>query len=279
MSFAPATILAARKLIQKHVPQLSAVELGIVGDDAHANSGTSYHLGKDALRSTSYSIVESSRDRNGLSNAAAALDIGWFKITVKGKSWTLRDLSLWLVAECRAGAADTKDIREIIYSPDGQIVRRWDRLGIRTSGDDSHLSHTHVSWFRDSEDRSKTGAFTRWFQHIGAIEQEDDVTEAELIAAVTKALQSSAARSARIDAMRGWTEEDPLSQTEPKTQARIGGWIRMAEQRDGERAAALAAAIARVDARVTELAARPPAVISLDDLKAAVREVLREGVA
>lgn len=181
MSFAPPTILAARALVKKHVPQLSWVELGIVGDDAHANSGTGYHLGKDALKASAYSIIESARDKRGLSNAASALDIGWFKITAKGKTWTLRDFSKWLVAECERGAADTKDIREVIYSPDGKVVKRWDALKKRTSGDDSHLSHSHLSWFRDSEFRDKTSIFKRWFIHIGLIEGDEDmpITTAE----------------------------------------------------------------------------------------------------
>lgn len=184
MSFAPQTILDARTEIKKYVPQLSWVELGIVGDDSHAASGSSYHLGKDALRSNSYTIIESSRDRNGLTNAASALDVGYFKITVPstGKAWTLRDFSAFCVNECRAGAADTKDIREIIYSLDGKTVKRWDRLGIRSSGDDSHLSHTHFSWFRDSESRSKVSLFRRWFVSIGMIPGEDDMTKDELVA-------------------------------------------------------------------------------------------------
>lgn len=169
MSYAPDTILLARRLIQGVVPSLSNIELGIVGDDAHANSGTGYHIGKDALKSTAYSIVESARDRNGLTNAASALDVGWF--TLRGKS--LRDFSKWLVAECAAGAADTKDIREVIYSPDGKTVKRWDRLGIRSSGGDSHLTHTHISWFRDSEFRDKTSIFRRWFVEIGALEEDN----------------------------------------------------------------------------------------------------------
>lgn len=189
MSFAPPTILAARALVKKHVPQLSWIELGIVGDDVHANSGTGYHLGKDALKASAYSIIESVRDKRGLSNAASALDIGWFKITVKGKAWTLRDFSKWLVAECERGASDTKDIREVIYSPDGKVVKRWDALKKRTTGDDSHLSHTHLSWFRDSEFRDKTSIFKRWFIHIGVIQEEDmplDTNDLNKIRAIVK---------------------------------------------------------------------------------------------
>lgn len=167
MSYAPQTILDVRKLFQKHVPSLSNVELGIVGDDSHANSGSSYHLGKDALRKSAYSIIEAHRDRNGLSNAASALDIGYFSIATPSGTQTLSTFNKWLVRECERGAPDTKDIREIIYSVDRKTVKRWDRLNVRDTGDNSHLTHTHISWFRDSEERNKTGIFERWFRHIG----------------------------------------------------------------------------------------------------------------
>jgi len=170
MTFAPASILAVRKLIQEHVPQLTNVALGIVG----SKSTTSYHLGRGDVDSDAYSVVESARDRNGLSEAASAIDVGAFTITVAGKKRTLRDMSLWLVGQCAAGAEDCRDIREIIYSPDGKVVKRWDRLKIRSSGDDSHLTHTHISWFRDSEERDKASVFRRWFQHIGALEAGDE---------------------------------------------------------------------------------------------------------
>jgi hypothetical protein len=41
----------------------------------------------------------------------------------------------------------------MIYTPDGKTVARWDRLGKRSTGDSSHLWHTHLSFFRDSEGR------------------------------------------------------------------------------------------------------------------------------
>jgi hypothetical protein len=63
----------------------------------------------------------------------------------------------WCVAECVAGAPDTGDLREIIYSPDGAAVRRWDRLGMRSTGDSSHLFHTRFSFFRDSIKANRDG--------------------------------------------------------------------------------------------------------------------------
>jgi hypothetical protein len=71
---------------------------------------------------------------------------------------------LWIVGQCKAGAPDTRDIREVIYSPDGVTVKRWDRLGKRSSGDDSHRDHTHISYHRDAEGRDKVSLFKRFFE-------------------------------------------------------------------------------------------------------------------
>lgn len=167
MTYAPQTLLAARTLLIEKVPGLTGAEVGIVGDGPHAATGNSYHLGRSQLSSGSYSITESSRDRNGLTDAAAALDIGEFSFERGGKTHNLKTFSGWLVAQCQAGAADTKDIREVIYSTDGRTVRRWDRLGHRTTGDSSHTFHTHISYFRDSEKRDKTALFLRYFAQAG----------------------------------------------------------------------------------------------------------------
>ncbi|WP_157751705.1 hypothetical protein [Actinoplanes derwentensis] len=172
MTYAPPTILAARTFLLDGVPGLTPAEVGIVGDTGHANTGTSYHLGKKQLAANAYSIIESPRDRNGLTDAAAGLDIGDFSFKVRGKTHTLRTFSAWLVAACKAGTADTKDIREVIYSTDGKNVRRWDRLGRRTTGDSSHLFHTHLSYFRDSEKKGKTALFRRYLTETGLLKDE-----------------------------------------------------------------------------------------------------------
>lgn len=164
MSYAPQTLMDARKFIIDNLG-VAAASVGIVGDDAHANAGTGYHLGKDALKRTAYSIIESPRDRAGLTDAASALDVGTF--SKNGQD--LRDFSVWLVKQCQAGTADTKDIREVIYSADGKTVKRWDRLKKRSTGDKSHTWHTHISYFRDSEKRDKTALFRRYAQEVGII--------------------------------------------------------------------------------------------------------------
>jgi hypothetical protein len=172
VTYAPDDLLAVvRYLNSQGAPWAS---LGIVGDAAHVATG-GYHVGRDDLAAYGrlgydYSVVESPRDANP-TNAASALDFA-------GTSWW-RPLTLWLVDQAAAGTPGTEDIREIIYTPDGQTVRRWDRLGIRSTGDSSHLYHTHISFFRDSEGRrgSFLNLIRRYFEGAGVgrpVEQEDD---------------------------------------------------------------------------------------------------------
>lgn len=151
MTSAPDDLLAVRRYVLE-ATALPEDAVGIVGDPDHASTG-GYHEGNDDLNrvgrlSSDYSKRESSRDRPG-TNAASALDIGDFN---RG-GLTLRALTLRFVDACQRGDPRTADVREVIYTPDGSTVRRWDRLGIRSTGDSSHLYHTHISFFRDSEGR------------------------------------------------------------------------------------------------------------------------------
>lgn len=161
MTYAPTDLLnvrlwlLARFDINKGLARaadLDPAEVGVVGDDAHAASG-GYHIGNDGLarvgrRDSDYSKRESPRDRPG-TNAASALDIGDFT----GGGHTLRSLSAAIVDACKRGDSRTRDVREIIWSPDGVNVKRWDRLGIRSTGGSDHRWHTHLSFHRDSEGR------------------------------------------------------------------------------------------------------------------------------
>jgi len=184
---APANLKAVRTLLLDHLDvnkgltrstDLDPDEVGIVGNPDHRGG---YHCGSDRVVSGDYSVVESSRDRTGLTLDAAALDVGDFSIRVGGKAHTLASFSVWLVAQCKAGTADTRDIREVIYSPDGKTVKRWDRLGKRSTGDSSHLWHTHISFHRDAikAGRDLTPLFRRYLTEIGLIKApqplEDDM--------------------------------------------------------------------------------------------------------
>lgn len=163
MTFAPPTIKEVRALLKGEDADLDDNELGIVGGPSHVATGTSYHLGEDQLiMSKNPYSARTARDLAGLSNAASALD-------VDDDLDELRELSTWIVEECRAGAPDTLDIREVIYSPDGVAVLRWDReRGVGSApvpdSDTSHRTHTHFSWYRDSEFRDKTAVFRRFFE-------------------------------------------------------------------------------------------------------------------
>lgn len=145
------------------------VNLGVVGNTAHTRG---YHLGKDRIFDGSgpgigpvdYS-VQTARDKAGLTDAASAIDLG----RLDGSLGNLRAFSKWLVSRARANAPGTRDLREIIYSPDGKTVLRWDRqrgynsLPRPGEADSSHLTHTHISFYRDSEGRDKRPIFAPYF--------------------------------------------------------------------------------------------------------------------
>ncbi|GAB3862688.1 hypothetical protein GCM10029963_69490 [Micromonospora andamanensis] len=184
MTRAPANLLAVRSLLLEHLNRdpnrsrdedLEPNEVGIVGDVNHRGG---YHCGSDRVVTNDYSVVESPRDRNGLTLDAAALDVGMFQLNSGGRTHNLVTFSTWCVAQCVANAPDTRDIREIIYSPDGTVVRRWDRLGRRSTGDRSHLWHTHFSFFRDSikANRDQRPLFRRYLTTIGLLRSEEGRT-------------------------------------------------------------------------------------------------------
>lgn len=161
MSYAPRTLLDLRTYL-KPFTGLSDNELGIVGDTAH-NGG--YHCGRDRLVSNDYSN-RLPRDQAGLTNAASASDIGKFARTV--------DMNAFLVAQGRSGA--TNMIREINGLAEGGRAYKWDSLNswrpILLPKGDSHESHTHISWFRDTELEDKRPLFRLFFE---GIQGEDDM--------------------------------------------------------------------------------------------------------
>lgn len=176
MTSAPNNLLAVRQLLLTHLnidpntnrsQDLESDEVGIVGDPAHRGG---YHCGSDRVVTNDYSVVESPRDQNGLSLYSCGLDVGLFQVGTHN----LPSFSNWLVNQCANNAPDTLDIREIIYSPDGKIVKRWDRLRKRSTGDSSHLYHTHISFFRDAikVGRDQTPVFNRYLTTIDQLEDD-----------------------------------------------------------------------------------------------------------
>lgn len=171
MTYAPANLREVQRIWTSH----GGVNLGIVGDVAHAQRGTSYHLGKSQLRLDAYSI-RTARDRAGLTEAASAVDLG----KLDGSFIKLRAFSRWLVTMGQSNQPGTRDLREVIYTPDGRQVFRWDRERGYASqprtgeADNSHLYHTHISWYRDSESRDRAPLFRRYF---GDVSMPDTSTE------------------------------------------------------------------------------------------------------
>lgn len=285
MTTAPPQLLAARRLLLDHLDMhpgrtvgadLDPAEVGIVGDPAHVGG---YHCGADRVRRVDgvirdYSVTESPRDRAGLGEFASALDIGWFDVTVAGRRWTLYAFNAWLVAECQRGAPDTADIREVIYTPDGQTVRRWDRLGRRTTGDDSHRWHTHISEHRDARGRRMPALMGRWLTHIGLIHPQEDI-----MPALSDDEQEELLRLAR---RINQVLEDGLR---PEGNQTSGGvpinWLvrtlgEIQRDRPSVDPADLAALVDPLAARIT--AALPAGGVTAAQVRAAVAEVLRGGV-
>lgn len=208
--------LTARRLLLDHLDlhpgetvgdDLDPLEAGVVGDTAHAAGGDSYHLGRDKIRARNgrdrYSVDESTRDQQGLSDYASAMDIGYFRVRTPRGVFDLYDFNAWLLGLCKANDPDTADLREVIYSPDGRIVRRWDRLGRRSTGDNSHLTHTHLSEHRDANGHRMVRLATRWLQHIGLIPEETDVTKTEFTAWMTEWTRSDTGKDAIARAVLG----------------------------------------------------------------------------
>jgi hypothetical protein len=145
------------------------VSLGIIGNTAHTKG---YHLGADRIFDgggpgigwDDYS-VKLARDKAGLTNAASAIDLG----KLDGSLGELRRFSRWLVRRCQAKADGYRDVREVIYwNPDTAAVERWSGVDglIHTGpgqGDLSHRTHTHISYYRDSEGRDKRPLFAPFF--------------------------------------------------------------------------------------------------------------------
>lgn len=165
MSYVPAPLAELRTYLAARTG-LPFVSLGIVGNTAHKSG---YHLGRDRIYGpdgqgdNDYS-VQTARDKAGLSNAASAIDIGNFG--------DLRAFSIWLVAELRKGNVLGRDFREVIYSPDGTLVLRWVRGAngnvpfpmASTVLNNSHRTHSHISFDRDSETRTKLPLIALYFE-------------------------------------------------------------------------------------------------------------------
>lgn len=156
MTYAPDDL----KQIQAYAHTITGLPWASLGITHSTPQGGGYHEGNDLLAqagqlNSDYSKKESPRDRPG-SNGASAFDFGDFSVVYLGRQINHRDLVNAVLAEVKLpGKGRCKDLREMIYQRQegSSTILRWDALGVRSSGDSSHQTHTHFSFFRDSEGR------------------------------------------------------------------------------------------------------------------------------
>lgn len=171
MSYAPASLTS----LGAYWTAQGGANLGIVGNAAHTYG---YHLGRDRIygaggQGDSDYSVQLPADRAGLTDAAAAIDLG-------AGTLDLRDFTAWLLAECVGRGLGTEMIREVIGSTDGTTVVGWtitapDQL-VPGYGDQSHTWHTHVSFLRSTQEQDKTALFARYFAGPPAPPEDHTVT-------------------------------------------------------------------------------------------------------
>ena len=151
MTTAPADLITLQRAIAE-ATGLSLVAIGIKGDAAHVAKGVSYHLGKDEIKPAKHPYsVRLQRDKNGLTNAASAMDIGddW----PRGGREAWKRFNNLLVAALRAGDPALITIRATNFSPNGSDRKRVDRqLAFHEEDSDDNVDiHTHIEWYRDTE--------------------------------------------------------------------------------------------------------------------------------
>jgi hypothetical protein len=244
MTDAPRRLLDLRGYVQPFTG-LPWVSLGIVGSAGHHATGTSYHIGWSSLKTTAYSR-QHPRDVKLKTEAASAFDIGWF---AKGDK-SLVKLTAWMVAEARAGRRP--DTREVIGPWSDGRAYRWAhengwKAQLRDKGD-SHETHTHESYYRDSENSDKIRYFRGYFEGEGL-----DMDEATLRAIIREEITNK-----RIPVTSGVAERYPGIPEEGYTAAaywRSGyGYDRIHTDELAAIRADLAAARAQVQALADQIA-------------------------
>lgn len=161
---APIDLSALRNTIIS-LTNLSGDAVGIVGDSAHIASG-GYHEGKTdivnaGLWYSDYS-VRLIRDRNGCTESASAMDIGYQWPTGGNPAWLKFNNAL--VTALHANVAPLAAIRAVNYTPDGSTKLRTDRetgWSVVSSSDTVDI-HTHIEWYRDTEGQTTRGDSINW---------------------------------------------------------------------------------------------------------------------
>jgi hypothetical protein len=157
VTFAPPDLVA----IQRYAQNKTGQDFNSLGIIHSTPQGGGYHEGQDLLilqsvapgphfPGSDYSYRDAA-DRDlapdgtlAGGDAASAFDFG------DGFPRFL-EFNAWMRERMLARDPRTRDIRSMIYTLDRKTVNRIDRTGKQPdSGDSTHLTHTHFSFFRDS---------------------------------------------------------------------------------------------------------------------------------
>lgn len=120
----------------------SAVLSGIVGDTTHQEEG-GYHISREDQPSKDDYSIQLAEDREGSSNAAAAVDMNHSPAEM-----------ILVTNRLLASAEDAQDprlnyTREFYGTTNGKSVQGWDTYyGKSATSDNSHLWHVHISFLR-----------------------------------------------------------------------------------------------------------------------------------
>jgi hypothetical protein len=194
---APADLKSLRTAVMHETGITDGVEVGIVGDVAHAARG-GYHIsGDDINRAGRFGAdfsTKRARDHFLPNPFACAVDIG--------DDWPRGGRAAWLrfgnnVAWELIHTDEMPSIRAINYSPDGTSKKRFDRAN-RADGvidsTDTVTIHTHIEFWRDSEGR-RDEDLQRLLAHVRAardnttldlgIAPPDPILEADVIYTLT----------------------------------------------------------------------------------------------
>ncbi|MEV0902883.1 hypothetical protein [Actinoplanes sp. NPDC049802] len=153
-----------------------------------------------------------------------ALDLD---VNLREPGLTMEAVVQHVVGRCRSGAE--RRLRYVIYNERiWEASNGWRRRSY--SGDNPHTQHAHFSASYDSRHEASTASW-----HLEEIPVA--LTDAD------KKWLSATINTAVAAELRGWTEENPDSTKTPRERGRVGGWIRMSEQRARVRHEQLLAAI------------------------------------
>lgn len=158
MTDSPSDLRAFRSTVLSITGITDGNSVGIVGDGAHQRTG-GYHEGKDVLVanglwSTDYS-VRLTRDRNGCTNSASAIDVGYQWPHGGNAAWVRWNNSL--ASHLKSNDPKLSAIRAINYWNGSRKIRIDREYGwSEQSTTDTVDIHTHIEIYRDTEGSRQT---------------------------------------------------------------------------------------------------------------------------